>query len=601
MLSNRQDGRRPTTRPAETVLMEKAPAPRGIEHSAPASLVEMIYASVLEPARYDDLMAIWQAHVETLLKKGDDTAPTTVSQEGSEVERHFLRAFAILERLGRPAEANRSLEAMLDVNPRPSMLISADGRIVLCNAPAQVQFGARPGSSLYDLDLEASGRASLKMALSGLGSEPVGKLLTVCRILSGHDGAAPVLALARAPRPEGEPPLALLSIAEIGWSERIGSILQGVFGLTEAECDVTRGITAGATVDQIAATRARSIKTVRTQMKAILRKLDVRTQAELVRLVASLTQIDLSSQSYGSAPATKIAHERAALARPGGRTLGVVVLGPRDGRPVLFVHGMLDGHGATARCLDELQKRNLRLIAPVRPCFGASGPDPATGPAPLKFAADVTAVLDQFGVERCPVIGHMAGSVYAFATAAALGDRITAIVSVSGGVPIVSPRQFAIMTPRQRIVAYTAKYTPRLLPLILRSGIALLDAGGQYAFMKALYEDAPVDFAIARRPEVFPVLCDGYRLTVAQGHKAFEIDAQEVVRDWSAFVDGSRQPIALVHGRHDPVVRIETVRDFAGRYASRASLCEVEDEGQLIFYSRPEIVLDHVEAFAGPG
>lgn len=576
--------------------MEKASDPKDGEHSATASLVEMIYASVLEPARYDDLMKIWQAHVETLLRRGSDPAGPAVPPEGSEVERHFLRAFAILERLGRPAEANRSLEAMLDVNPRPSMLVSADGRIVLCNGPAQVQFGARPGSSLYDLDLEASGRAALKTALAGLGSEPVGKLLTVCRILSGRGGGTPVLALARAPRPEGDPPLALLSIAEIGWSERIGAVLQGVFGLTEAECDVARGITAGATVDQIAATRARSAKTVRTQLKAILRKLDVRTQAELVRLVASLTQIDLSSQPYGSANATKVPHERIVLARPDGRPLGVVVLGPPDGRPVLFVHGMLDGHGATARCLEELQKRGLRLIAPVRPCFGASGTDPAPGPAPVKFAADVAAVLDHFGVERCPVIGHMAGSVYAFAAAAALGDRIAGIVSVSGGVPIVSPRQFAIMTPRQRIVAYTAKYTPRLLPLILRSGIALLDSGGQYAFMKALYEDAPVDFAIARRPEVFPVLCDGYRLTVAQGHKAFEIDAQEVVRDWSAYVEASRQPIALLHGRHDPVVRIETVRDFARRIAQRATLHEVEDEGQLLFYSRPDLVLERVEA-----
>jgi pimeloyl-ACP methyl ester carboxylesterase len=114
--------------------------------------------------------------------------------------------------------------------------------------------------------------------------------------------------------------------------------------------------------------------------------------------------------------------------------------------------------------------------------------------------------------------------------------------------------------------------------------------------MKALYEDAPVDFAIARRPEVFPVLCDGYRLTVAQGHKAFEIDAQEVVRDWSAYVEASRQPIALLHGRHDPVVRIETVRDFARRIAQRATLHEVEDEGQLLFYSRPDLVLERVEA-----
>ena len=36
--------------------MEKAADPRDDPNSSSAGLVEMIYASVLEPARYDDLM-----------------------------------------------------------------------------------------------------------------------------------------------------------------------------------------------------------------------------------------------------------------------------------------------------------------------------------------------------------------------------------------------------------------------------------------------------------------------------------------------------------------------------------------------------------------
>lgn len=564
---------------------------------APANLVEMIYASVLEPGRYDELMAIWQSHVESLLARGaEGVARATDPEDGSEVERHFLRAFAILERLGRPAEANQSLEAMLDVNPKPAMLVNPDGRIALCNAAAREQFGASAKASVYELALEASGRANLKRALSGLGSEPVGKLLTVSRVLADRNGGAPVLALARAPRPEGEPPIALLSIADIGWSERIGAILSSVFGLTEAECEVARGITSGATSEQIAAARGRSTTTVQTQVKAILRKLDVRTQTELVRLIASLTQIDLSSRPNGGAAAILLPHTRTTLTMPGGRALSVVTLGPANGRPALFIHGMLDGYGATAGCLEELQRRGIRLIVPIRPGFGSSMPDSTAGDAPRKFAADLEAVIDHFGIDRCPVIGHMAGSVYAFAAASVLGPRISGILAVSGGVPIVSARQFAIMTPRQRIVAYTARYTPRLLPLILRSGIALLDNGGQHAFMKALYENAPLDFEIARRPDVFPVLCEGYRITVAQGHKAFEIDSQEVVRDWSEYVTASDQRVILLHGRHDPVVRINTVREYAARLDNRANLFELEDDGQLLFYARPALVLDRLAA-----
>ena len=55
------------------------------------------------------------------------------------------------------------------------------------------------------------------------------------------------------------------------------------------------------------------------------------------------------------------------------------------------------------------------------------------------------------------------------------------------------------------------------------------------------------------------------------------------------------QPVTLLHGPHDPAVPVWSVRDFAGRYANIA-LHEVEDAGQLIFFARPELVLDRLEA-----
>ena len=262
-----------------------------------------------------------------------------------------------------------------------------------------------------------------------------------------------------------------------------------------------------------------------------------------------------------------------------------------------FIHGMLDGHGVTARCEKSLKQRNIRLIAPTRPNFGGSEPDGGPKGAPDRFARDLEAILDTLGIERCPLFGHMAGSVYAFAAAVHLGERVTGILNVSGGVPILSRRQFAVMTPRQRIVAYTARYTPTLLPVILRAGIALLDSGGDHAFMKALYEATPVDYRVAIRPDVFAILSGGYRFTVRQGHGAFEIDSRQVTTDWSHYVEASTVPVTLVHGRHDPVVRIGTVRDFAARYPQRTRLVEVEDEGQLLFYARPDIVLDALARF----
>lgn len=581
--------------------MERPPVPQEDPASVPADLVERIYASALEPGRYDELMQLWHDHVEAALSSlppSDDAVPELPNLHSQQLERHFLRAFAILEKLGRTEDDTSSIEALVEVNTQPSMLVAADGRLTAVNSAATEIFGVAAGDSFARLTLETDGMANIRAALAAMSGQPPSRLLAIARAYVPGSDANYVLALSRAQRPEGAPPVGVLTVADLTWSMRIGELLKQAFGLTDAECDIAKALVSGENPKQIAQTRNRALDTVRTQIKSVLRKVDVRSQGELIRLTAALVQFDLTGERTGANDLTLPAPET--LTRPGGRRLDFIVLGPPDGRPAAFIHGMLDGCGVTARCEAALRERGIRLVAPSRPHFGHSDPDGGAKGAPDRFTRDLEAILDTLGIAQCPVIGHMAGSVYAFAAAQHLGSRITGIVNVSGGVPILSRQQFAIMTPRQRIVAYTARYTPTLLPLILRAGIALLDSGGDHAFMKALYETAPVDWRVARRPDVFAILSRGYRFTTRQGHGAFEIDSRQVTMNWSPYVEATTQPVTLVHGRHDPVVRIATVRAFAARYADRVRLTEVEDEGQLLFYARPDIVLDALQQLDRP-
>lgn len=571
---------------------------RMAEDVTPASeLVDLVYASTLDPQRYDDLMSRWQQHLDAVLSDpGVDMDGDVASAAGSdEILRHFNRAFAILERLGRQGTETPSLGALVEGELRAAVLLDAGGRIVAANSRAFELFGVSTGNDISAMSLEATGLTNIRQALSQMEDEPAGRLLTVTRILSPLDGSTPLVALNRAATLDPKRPMALLSVADIAWSRRIGDILRQVFGLTAAECEVARGIIGGQSTEQIAQARSHSEQTVKTQAKSVLRKLELRTQAELIRLVAALVQMDAAPELLQGGRQA-VSTSRTTLMRGKGRLLDVIAIGPDHGRPVLFIHGMLDGHGVTQLLREGLERHGIRLICPVRPNFGGSGPDGEAHEAPWRFALDVEAVLNHFGIASCPVMGHMAGSVYAFAAAARLGPRISRIVSVAGGVPILSTAQFATMSSRQRIVAHTARFTPRLLPLILRAGIALLDAGGDRAFMTALYRSAPLDHAVASLPEVFALLRDGYRFTVAQGHRAFEIDACHVVRDWSAYVDATTQPVLLVHGVHDPVVNIASVRDFARRLGERARLIEYPDQGQLLFYNAPTAIVRVLEA-----
>ncbi len=561
-----------------------------------SNLVDLVYASTLDPRRYDELMLRWKAHLDEAIAKGRfEGADAGAIAGADEIERHFNRAFTILERLGRPNGESLSLDALVKGEERPALLVDRSGRIVAVNDRAFDLLGVSAGGTIAELSLEATGLGNIRQALALMEDAPAGRLLTLTRIQLPRDGSTPIVALSRALSDDRAGPIALLSVADITWSDRIGSMLKEVFGLTAAECDVARGVIGGQSAERIAAARGRSNQTVRTQIKSVLRKLELRNQAELIRMIAALMQVDAAPEVPARIGEPR-QRSRTAILRGGGRILDMLSIGPDSGRPAIFVHGMMDGRELTGEIHAGLDARGIRLICPARPNFGDSAPD---GPAPgasARFADDIAAIMDHFGIARCPLLGFGAGAVYVFAAAARLGARVSYVVNASGGVPIIDTAQFATMTPRQQIIARTARFAPRLLPLILRAGMALLDSGGDRAFLDALYRSAPVDHGVALRPEVFALLRNGYRFTVAQGHRAFEIDAHHVVQDWSADAEASRQPVLLVHGRHDPVVDIATVRAFAARLGERARLIELPDHGQLLLHSAQDAVLNALDA-----
>lgn len=168
---------------------------------------------------------------------------------------------------------------------------------------------------------------------------------------------------------------------------------------------------------------------------------------------------------------------------------------------MIFLHGMLDGTEITPITGELLNRFNLRLICPHRPAFGRSDPSPVSASDALENTAQILQqVIKRFDIERPVMLGHMAGSLYAYA--GAVTCNACGIVNVAGGVPITSPSQFDSMTRRQRLVAYTARYAPSVLPFVLNAGIRQIRSGGIEKFVRSLYEDAPVDWDVLQNDEI---------------------------------------------------------------------------------------------------
>ena len=131
-----------------------------------------------------------------------------------------------------------------------------------------------------------------------------------------------------------------------------------------------------------------------------------------------------------------------------GRRLVYAEYGEFDGTPLLFFHGT-PGSRRVARWADAAaRRRGVRLIAPDRPGFGLSDPQP--GRTLGDWPADVAELADALGLGRFAVAGVSGGGPYVAACAWRMPDRLTGAGIISGMGPLDDPTLAAALPRRYR-------------------------------------------------------------------------------------------------------------------------------------------------------
>lgn len=116
--------------------------------------------------------------------------------------------------------------------------------------------------------------------------------------------------------------------------------------------------------------------------------------------------------------------------------LHVTEFGPRDGAPLLAIHGITSSSRAWAALARHLPE--MRVIAPDLRGRGRSRElTPSTGMR--HHAADLAALLDALDTGPVPVVGHSMGAFVAVALAAVRPDLVSSLLLVDGGYPLARP------------------------------------------------------------------------------------------------------------------------------------------------------------------
>lgn len=209
---------------------------------------------------------------------------------------HLQRAIAMRREFSVVSLRSMALEAVLDRSEGAVFLIDAQERVRFMNACARQLINRDDGVSVvgqrvrvWPSQLQEHLQRELRLCASGKVAKTTTKVLVIRGKRSGAAFQCMVFPISRNvenPFDDSQIVCALVVREPESRQSPLPEIVARLHGLTAAEARVAVRLFEGKTPDEIAELHRVSINTVRAQMKSLFRKCGVRTQSQLVRLLA---------------------------------------------------------------------------------------------------------------------------------------------------------------------------------------------------------------------------------------------------------------------------------------------------------------------------
>jgi lipase len=249
--------------------------------------------------------------------------------------------------------------------------------------------------------------------------------------------------------------------------------------------------------------------------------------------------------------------------------LNVRLTGPADGPPVLAVHGVT-GHAARWVVL-ERELPELRWVAVDLRGHGRSPWVPPWGIE--QHVADLTAVVDDLGLERFAVVGHSFGGAIAVHLAHALGDRVTRLALLDPAIGL-----------DPQAMLQTAEDS--------RADESYADLAAARADRAQRWAGVPEELVEAELAE--HLVAEGGRLRYRYCRSAVVTAWSEMARP--APVPPAGLPTLLAPARQADFVRPAWVARCREALDERLTVAEI-DAGHMVYLERTADVAAHLRAF----
>jgi len=279
-----------------------------------------------------------------------------------------------------------------------------------------------------------------------------------------------------------------------------------------------------------------------------------------------------------------------------------LIFGDPKGEPLIYLpldYGLIRW---PADAENEARKRGIRVVVPVRAGYGQSTSLPKRIAYVPQLADDLSALMDHLNIKAAPFLSLGGDSHIATIFHSSYPDKITALVACAGVLPMTRSEQYDRMDKWHRFILAGARYTPHLLPFMVKAGFALAKRLGKRGFLHAVYGKSEADMNTVADPDAFEALVVGSEVCLSDRHSAHDAFSREVIAhettDWTDEVLALKGsiPVVFMNGLQDPQTPPATLAEFKADYPW-ISFEIFPDGGQLLFFSKWRQVLDRVTDF----
>lgn len=197
------------------------------------------------------------------------------------------------------------------------------------------------------------------------------------------------------------------------------------------------------------------------------------------------------------------------------RHLAYAEYGEPNGRPVFLYHGLPGSRLSWGLIPRNPFPSGVRIIAPDRPGYGKSDPNPHR--TLLNWADDVIELADALKIEEFGVLGVSGGGPGALACAWKMPKRLTAVGIVACPAPSDAPGVFEGMSKTNRFFMNLAWYWPWLSTLNAQFVASIIRRNPARYIDAMKYKLHDVDKVILAHPEIRQMLVNDFSEALRDG------------------------------------------------------------------------------------